>query len=54
MNLEVMLYLGSHCKLTFFLSCQFKEAATVCQILIAHGSRYERGNQPIEAIAHHV
>lgn len=53
MNLEVMPYLGSHCKLTFFLFRQFEEAATVCKIMIAHGSRYGRGNQPIEAIAHH-
>ncbi|BBA80065.1 cobalamin (vitamin B12) biosynthesis CbiX protein [cyanobacterium endosymbiont of Rhopalodia gibberula] len=54
MNLELMPYLGSHCRLTFFLSRQFEEAATVGKILIAHGSRYGGGNQPIESIAHHL
>ncbi|WGT66952.1 sirohydrochlorin chelatase [cyanobacterium endosymbiont of Epithemia clementina EcSB] len=55
MDLEVMPYLGSHyCRLTFFLSRQFEEAATIGKILIAHGSRYGGGNQPIEAIAHHL
>ncbi|YAI82310.1 MAG: sirohydrochlorin chelatase [cyanobacterium endosymbiont of Rhopalodia sterrenbergii] len=53
-NLELMPYLGSYCRLTFFLSRQFEEAATVGKILIAHGSRYRGGNQPIEAIAHHL
>jgi sirohydrochlorin cobaltochelatase len=54
MHLELMPYLGSHCRLIFFLSRQFEATATVGKIIIAHGSRYEGGNQPTEAIAYHL
>lgn len=54
MNLELMPHLGSHCRLACFLASQFEGAATVGKVLIAHGSSYRGGNQPIEAIAHHL
>ena len=53
-NLELMPHLGSYCRLACFLSRQFEGAATVGKVLMAHGSSYRGGNQPIEAIAHHL
>lgn len=50
-TLELSPYLGSNPRLPHLLARQFRESPTVGKILIAHGSRYRGGNQPIESMA---